>query len=349
MTEVDGRYAVINTQLNVTEATLVESMSGRQGDDGRIVYFSLRDGQFPHNLTGQDVSLEIKDSIGKIKVIHGFYDMVSIERGLFSMLIPSQFYQAAGDIEEGYLKVTDATGIVITSVPITFSVRGNGVILTANASQDFIDTIEKIIKEADKQIADLNGRIEPQKLAITTLQQSIDEATALINAKQVATQNSANDFTANNTFEKDVTVKGAIRGKSDSAIIADSIQKTARLDNLESVHSVDIKLLGGTLSLYRAGNIISVASNIKNSMVVFKQYAQIAPTNTVPVGYRPIAFTGTLNLHQADWLENRESGQIVLELDGSITTKNTFNKNTTEASDLEVFGSYVTNDDMPRN
>ena len=44
-----GRYAVINTFLDTTDVTLIDSLSGRQGDNGRIVYFAIKDGNLPHN------------------------------------------------------------------------------------------------------------------------------------------------------------------------------------------------------------------------------------------------------------------------------------------------------------
>ena len=44
-----GRYAVVNTLLDTTDVTLIDSLSGRQGDNGRVVYFAIKDGNLPHN------------------------------------------------------------------------------------------------------------------------------------------------------------------------------------------------------------------------------------------------------------------------------------------------------------
>jgi len=49
--KTDGRYAIVDTTLAKTDATVIESLSGRQGDNGRIVYFAIKDGNLPHNLT----------------------------------------------------------------------------------------------------------------------------------------------------------------------------------------------------------------------------------------------------------------------------------------------------------
>ena len=55
MADKQGRFVILDTTLAKTDATLIDELSGRQGDNGRIVYFALKDGKFPHNLTGQEV------------------------------------------------------------------------------------------------------------------------------------------------------------------------------------------------------------------------------------------------------------------------------------------------------
>lgn len=200
-----GRYAVINTLLDTTDVTLIDSLSGRQGDNGRIVYFAIKDGNLPHNLDGQNVVLTAKDSAGKVKQISGINDMISATGGLFSMLIPGEMYQSAGDIEEAYISVQDGTGTVISSIPVTFTVLANNILFTANASKDYIDSVQQAIDEANSLISGLNDSIKAQQLAYETLKISVGNLSGQVNSNQVALLNVANHFTDTATFDKGIT------------------------------------------------------------------------------------------------------------------------------------------------
>lgn len=217
MTEKQGRYTVVDTTLSKTDATLIDELSGRQGDNGRVVYFALKDGNLPHNIDGQDVKLSVKDASGKVKVLTGIYDRINVTAGLFSMLIPAEFYQSAGDVEEAYLSVIDNAGTTISSIPITFTVFANGVIISANASKDYIDTVQNFLDEFNKRITTTSNNLETVRTAVNSLNDAITNYTDLVNTKAVAVKTSTNEFTENNTFDKDLTVKGAIHGNADSA------------------------------------------------------------------------------------------------------------------------------------
>ena len=128
-----GKFTVINTNIDMTEVTVINSMNGRQGDNGRIQYFALKDGQVPHNLTGEDIFIAVKDAASKIKRVSGVHEWVSRQGGLFSMLLPSDMYQAAGEVQEAYIAITSDSGSIVSSIPITFRVVENNIIFTANA------------------------------------------------------------------------------------------------------------------------------------------------------------------------------------------------------------------------
>lgn len=199
MADKQGRFVILDTTLAKTDATLIDELSGRQGDNGRIVYFALKDGQLPHDLTGQDVQLEVKDSAGKIKVIHGINERLSDEGGLFNLIIPAEVYQASGDVQDAYIAVVDNKSVKITSIPITFTVFENGIIISANSSQDYLSSVDKMIADVDKKMDDLSAYYN-------TLQDKIQSLTDAVNNKQAALLNS------DNTFNKSLTVKGGITG-----------------------------------------------------------------------------------------------------------------------------------------
>ncbi|WP_270276004.1 BppU family phage baseplate upper protein [Weissella confusa] len=263
-----GRYAVVNTLLDTTDVTLIDSLSGRQGDNGRIVYFAIKDGNLPHNLDGQNVVLTAKDSAGKVKQISGVHDMISATGGLFSMLIPGEMYQSAGDIEEAYISVQDGAGTVISSIPVTFTVLANNILFTANASKDYIDSVQQAINEANSRISGLNDNIKAQQLAYETLKTSVENLNAQIDSKQVALLNVANHFTDTATFDKGITAKtiSTPNFKSDGTSIQQSRDGNTwhnLADDDGVVHNSGNDTISGDKSF--TGN--TTLSNIKTSSI----------------------------------------------------------------------------------
>ena len=270
MADKQGRFVILDTTLAKTDATLIDELSGRQGDNGRVVYFALKDGQFPHDLTGQDVQLEVKDSAGKIKVIHGINERVSDEGGLFNLVIPAEVYQASGDVQEAYLAVVDDKGVKITSVPIAFTVFENGIIISANASQDYLSSVDKMIADAYKKIDNLTTYYD-------TLNDKIDDLTNAVNKNQVALLNS------NNTFSKSLTVKGGIT--ADLHGTADKAKMASNSDNFAG-HSVD-EALGH--DAFRRGT----------HFIAHRGANHVAPENSLPAFKRVSNHTGIeFDIHQ---------------------------------------------------
>lgn len=212
---IQGKYAVVDTTLTKTDATVIPALSGRQGDNGRVVYFALKDGNLPHNLDGQDVQLSVKDAAGKVKVLTGIYDMISATAGLFSMLIPAEFYQAAGDVEEAYLAVIDDKNTTISSIPITFTVFANGVIISANASHEYVNSVEEMVSDAKGKIEDVQKSIEVQKITSDSIKNLIQNNVEMIEANQVATLHGDNNFTG--IVKSSQPIKGDLDGNAKSA------------------------------------------------------------------------------------------------------------------------------------
>lgn len=284
MADKQGRFVILDTTLAKTDATLIDELSGRQGDNGRVVYFALKDGQFPHDLTGQDVQLEVKDSAGKVKVIHGINERVSDEGGLFNLVIPAEVYQASGDVQEAYLAVVDDKGVKITSIPIAFTVFENGIIISANASQDYLSSVDKMIADAYKKIDDLTAYYD-------TLNDKIDDLTNAVNKNQVALLNS------NNTFSKSLTVKGGIT--ADLHGTADKAKMASNSDNFAG-HSYE-DALGH--EAFRRGTRFFAHRGVRN----------IAPENSLPALKKVNNHSGfEIDIHQTS------DGRWVVMHDGNI-------------------------------
>lgn len=284
MADKQGRFVILDTTLAKTDATLIDELSGRQGDNGRVVYFALKDGQFPHDLTGQDVQLEVKDSAGKVKVIHGINERVSDEGGLFNLIIPAEVYQASGAVQEAYLAVVDNKGVKITSIPIAFTVFENGIIISANASQDYLSSVDKMIVDAYKKIDDLTAYYD-------TLNDKIDDLTNAVNKNQVALLNS------NNTFSKSLTVKGGIT--ADLHGTADKAKTASNSDNFAG-HSYE-DALGH--EAFRRGTRFFAHRGVRN----------IAPENSLPALKKVSNHSGyEIDIHQTS------DGRWVVMHDGNI-------------------------------
>lgn len=284
MADKQGRFVILDTTLAKTDATLIDELSGRQGDNGRVVYFALKDGQFPHDLTGQDVQLEVKDSAGKVKVIHGINERVSDEGGLFNLIIPAEVYQASGDVQEAYLAVVDDKGVKITSIPIAFTVFENGIIISANASQDYLSSVDKMIADAYKKIDDLTAYYD-------TLEDKIQALTDAVNKNQVALLNS------DNTFNKSLTVKGGIT--ADLHGTADKAKTASNSDNFAG-HSYD-DALGH--EAFRRGTRFFAHRGVRN----------IAPENSLPALKKVNNHSGfEIDIHQTS------DGRWVVMHDGNI-------------------------------
>ena len=284
MADKQGRFVILDTTLAKTDATLIDELSGRQGDNGRIVYFALKDGKFPHNLTGQEVQLEVKDSAGKIKVIHGINERVSDEGGLFSLIIPAEVYQASGDVQEAYIAVVDNKGVKITSIPITFTVFENGVIISANASQDYLSSVDNMIADVDKKIDDLSAYYN-------TLEGKIQSLTDAVNNKQAALLNS------DNTFNKSLTVKGGIT--ADLHGTADKAKTASNSDNFAG-HSYEDAL--GHEAFRRGARFFA-----------HRGVQKIAPENSLPALKKVNNHSGyEIDIHQTS------DGRWVVMHDGNI-------------------------------
>lgn len=230
-TTKQGRYVVVNTLLDTTDVTLVNELNGRIGDSGRQVYFAAKDGNLPHDLTNQDAFIRAKDSAGKVKQVTGIADRIKPTAGLFSMYIPSEFYQASGDIEEAYLAITDLAGNLVSSVPLTFRVLENNLIITANGSQDYIDRIDKFVNEMRGKIDTLTNSIDSQNRAYISLKNALDVYTDLISKNAVATLGSDNIFTGVNSFNKLVTGTISNAVSADSATNADTAKVAHKTDD----------------------------------------------------------------------------------------------------------------------
>ncbi|WP_248719360.1 BppU family phage baseplate upper protein, partial [Convivina intestini] len=205
--DISQKYVQINTELSTDQATVVNAMSGRQGDNKREVFFQLKDGQFPHNLSGQDVRLVVKDAKGVLKVLSGMNNVSNLALGRFSMVIPWNFYQAAGDILDGYLQVTEGDK-VISTIPIHYTVYTNQGTFVQTDDKVFLSDVQTLVDDINSRFKGATQNLEAMETATKLLQQALDNVTAQINGKGLASKGDDNTFTGSNTFTN--PIKGSL-------------------------------------------------------------------------------------------------------------------------------------------
>ncbi|KRL91839.1 BppU family phage baseplate upper protein [Limosilactobacillus equigenerosi] len=223
---INGKvYVQVETTLQADQVIEVDQLNGRQGDNWRDVNIQLMKSGLPRDLGAYSVDLVGKDSDGKIKYTNKA-TVNDAKNGLVSLRVAKQFYQAAGDYQEAFLRVVDTDGAVISSISIKMEVLKNNLILSAGDSTNFLQTIDDLNKE-------LNQRMDVVQTSIQTTVQSINALDALVKAyndliaKQAAvTTGVENHFTALQHFDKGLDT-------------TDLVANTAKID----------KLTGGAMNL----------------------------------------------------------------------------------------------------
>ncbi|MCC8439249.1 hypothetical protein CRI85_02660 [Leuconostoc pseudomesenteroides] len=325
-TDMQGKFAIINIILNRNDITIVDALNGRVGDSGRLINFALKDGDLPHDLSGQNAFIRAKDASGAVKQISGIYNMVSMTGGLFSMLIPSEMYQSAGDVTDAYLAVTDENGLVVSSIPIGFSILENNMVITANASQLYIDDVNQLIKKINSDLESTQNAVDSQKRSIDSLNSVLEDVKNAIDNNTVAKLPGDNVMTGNNKFTKpiDASILGNA-ASADKSLQADNATQAANALNAnvasyakKALHTTDdsgwtdvtsfIGTASGTCLARKSNGVVEVILlNVKgyyyggtqglvNGNQIVKLPWAVADHNTTSMRKIPFVYNGDIGL-----------------------------------------------------
>lgn len=312
----NNKYALVNTQFNQTDVTLIEQLNGRQGDSGRVVYFSLRDGNIPHNISNQNIAIIVKDAAGKIKILSTVNNVISSAGGLFSMVMPGELYQAAGDVQEAFMQISDDNNTVLSSIPIMFTVVANNIIMTANASNDYVDTIQKAVEHANELINGLGSNIQAQQIAYESLQASLNQLNTDIANKPVAFLKAENTFLEKNTFENDAVFLKEISGNFKNKTIGSS--------SLDSITQTGIYEIDPSINSGKSGSILQVY-NYKGNIVYQTLFDNKNGFTAVMTRY----YNGSIWSNWATNIDNRRTSKII--------TVNGLTVNLTRSGNMVIF------------
>ena len=316
-------YAELNTNLDSNQATVVPSLNGRQGDANREVYFWLKDGKTGVNLQGKTITLFAKDASGVVKTASTMNDTTGLSAGRFSLIIPAEFYQAEGTVQDSYLQVKNGDA-VITTIPVSFQVLENTMLVTQTQSQLFLDTVQSTIDDFNSRIATTTTNLTTVENAQKALQVSIDNINSQFNSELFAQKAKDNEFKGNNTFDGTATFQqkivamNGVQGKADSAGQADNATNAVNATNATNANHASVAdsltasnnqtvnnlTVNGQLvinpnqsvhitSTTDAFGLNTVIRRINNMVyiVVFGSAQHTSPhtwVGTVPAGYRPV-------------------------------------------------------------
>lgn len=228
-------YFELNTNLDINQTAVVPALNGRQGDNDREVGFFIKDGKFPMDLSNKTIKLFAKDAAGVVKETESINDRTGITAGRFTLLIQKEFYQAVGQVEDSFIQISDKeTGQIVSTIPVSFTVFENKMVVTQTQSQIYLDTVQKVIDDFDQRIKATGTNLETLENASKHLQTIIDNINQEFNSDMFGKTKEDNDFKGNNTFEKKIIAPNGLQGKADTAGKADEATHASNADGAKN-------------------------------------------------------------------------------------------------------------------
>lgn len=242
-------YVELNTNLEINQTAIVPALNGRQGDNDREVGFWIKDGKFPMDLSNKTIKLFAKDASGVVKETESINDRTGITAGRFTLLIQKEFYQAVGQVEDSFIQISDKeNGQIVSTIPVSFTVLENKMVVTQTQSQVYLDTVQKTIDNFNERIKSAGTNLEVLENAQKHLQSVVDNINQEFNSDVFAKTKEDNDFKGNNTFENPIkatggiegNLKGDVEGRSTNSGQADEAMHAMKADNADSAKHAEV-------------------------------------------------------------------------------------------------------------
>lgn len=177
---MQGNFTIVDTLLSNDDCLRIKQLSGRQGDNRRVVDLALKIGKLPLNLSGKKVSIRLKDAEGVVKEISRVHDLRSAAAGLISLEVSTEVYQAPGDTQAGFIRITDNNDTVLSSVNIVFQVFEDQTTVSAEASTIYLDAVDQTIEEVNKKFEPLNANLADNKQKVSDLAETVNNYESII-------------------------------------------------------------------------------------------------------------------------------------------------------------------------
>ncbi|GIC69556.1 BppU family phage baseplate upper protein [Fructobacillus tropaeoli] len=230
-------YAELNINItDINSTTFVPALNGRQGDNNREVFLWLKNGPQGYDLTGKTVTLFVKDASGVVKTASTMNDQTGLSTGHFSLLIPSEVYQAPGAVQDSYIQIKQ-NDTIITSIPVSFNVIENTMLVTQTQSQMYLDSVQKVIDDFNNRIHSAGTDLTSLENALKSVQVTIDNLNTQYNSDLFAQKGKDNEFKGNNTFDQKIIAPNGLQGKADTAGQADKSSYADKSGTADYVNS----------------------------------------------------------------------------------------------------------------
>ena len=152
---VANTYYELDTTTLPNKTAVINAANGRADDDMRAVPIAFVDDGQPHDLTNTTIELRVRDASGVVKVSDKILNMMEPTSGLVIFGIPKAFYEAPGEIQQGYFVLKDKTltgdDQQISTINVVFTAM-QSIDITNQQSTVYISALNRVLGSANNVI-----------------------------------------------------------------------------------------------------------------------------------------------------------------------------------------------------
>lgn len=152
---VANTYYELDTTTLPNKTAVINAANGRADDDMRAVPIAFVDDGQPHDLTNTSIELRVRDASGVVKVSDKILNMMEPTSGLVIFGIPKAFYEAPGEIQQGYFVLKDKTltgdDQQISTINVVFTAM-QSIDITNQQSTVYISALNRVLGSANNVI-----------------------------------------------------------------------------------------------------------------------------------------------------------------------------------------------------
>lgn len=152
---VANTYYELDTTTLPNKVAVINAANGRADDDMRAVPIAFVDDGQPHDLTNTSIELRVRDASGVVKVSDKILNLMEPTSGLVIFGIPKAFYEAPGEIQQGYFVLKDKTltgdDQQISTINVVFTAM-QSIDITNQQSTVYISALNRVLDSANNVI-----------------------------------------------------------------------------------------------------------------------------------------------------------------------------------------------------
>lgn len=152
---VANTYYELDTTTLPNKVAVINAANGRADDDMRAVPIAFVDDGQPHDLTDTSIELRVRDASGVVKVSDKILNSMEPTSGLVIFGIPKAFYEAPGEIQQGYFVLKDKTltgdDQQISTINVVFTAM-QSIDITNQQSTVYISALNRVLDSANNVI-----------------------------------------------------------------------------------------------------------------------------------------------------------------------------------------------------